>query len=415
MKGGAGPLFSQPAEPAAPRPLSVAELNREVKRILEGGFPFVAVRGELSNLKVAGSGHVYFTLKDAESQIGAVLWRGDAARVRFELRDGLSVVARGKLAVYEPRGTYQIVCSALEPAGLGALQLAFEQLKRKLHAEGLFDEARKRPLPFRPRRVGVVTSPSGAAVRDVIKTIAARDPSISVLVAPVRVQGAGAAEEIAAAIALLNRLRAADVLVVGRGGGSVEDLWAFNEEVVARAIAASEIPVVSAVGHEIDWTIADFVADARAKTPTHAGVLVAPERERLLAAADDLARRLDRALDERIARCGDALRSLEARLRALRPLERIRTLARRQGEIAARLGGALRLALARARSRESNVRARLEALSPLRVLDRGYSLTSREGEGAFLVDTAALSPGERIVTRLRRGRVVSRVEEIGPE
>jgi len=412
MSGEARPLFE--TGESVPRAMSVSELNRDVRRLVEEGFPFVWVTGEVSNLKAAGSGHVYFTLKDASAQVSAVLWRGDAARVRFDLRDGLSVTVRGKLTVYEPRGSYQIVVSAVEPVGLGALQLAFEKLKRKLHAEGLFDDARKRPLPMRPRRVGVVTSPSGAAVRDVIRTLATRDPGIAVLVCPVRVQGAGAAEEIAEGIRLMSRLRLADVLVVGRGGGSIEDLSAFNEEVVARAIAESSIPVVSAVGHEVDWTIADFVADVRAKTPTHAAVLVAPERARLEESIVEMSRRLDRALDDRLLRCREAVRAILDRLRALRPLERIRTLARRRSEVAARLVGAVRLVLARHRSRIGALVGRVEALSPLRVLERGYSLTSREGDPAFLTDAARVRAGDRLVTWLRTGRLVSRVEESHP-
>jgi len=310
-------------ESGRPRPLSVAELTAHLKTALEGRFVSVWVRGEISNLKTASSGHLYFTLKDAGACLAAVMFRSDLGRTRFQPRDGLGVLAHGRVTVYEARGQYQLVCDALEPAGAGALALAFEQLKARLAAEGLFASARKRPVPFLPRRIGLVTSPSGAAVHDFLRVLQDRFP-IPVLIAPVRVQGQGAGLEIASALRRLSASGQVDVIVLARGGGSLEDLWAFNEEPVARAIAASRVPVVSAVGHETDVTIADFVADRRCATPTDAAKTLAPPREEL---ARDLALRrrhlaqlLLRQLGERrqrlrlhLARLADPRRALATR------------------------------------------------------------------------------------------------------
>src|SRR5437867_3235119 len=274
-----------PGAPGRPREdhpvLTVSELNALARGLLEEGLGTVWVEGEISNLRRYPSGHTYFTLKDAESQVAAVLFRGNAAALRFRPGDGLKVLARGRVSLYEPRGAYQVIVEALEPAGLGALQLAFEQLKARLLAEGLFDAARKRPIPLLPRRIGIVTSPSGAAIRDILKVLSRRFASLGVVLAPARVQGAEAAGEIVAGIAALNRLAGLDALIVTRGGGSLEDLWPFNEEAVARAIAASAIPVISAVGHETDVTIADLVADLRAPTPSAAAEVVVGSREEL--------------------------------------------------------------------------------------------------------------------------------------
>ena len=251
--------------------LTVGGLTRRIKESLEGEFPALWVRGEISGFKRAESGHLYFALKEGrEALIDCVMWRAGAARLGFEPRDGSEVEAFGGVTVYEPRGKYQLVARELRPAGLGALLLALEELKRKLQAEGLFDAARKRALPRYPARIGLVTSPVGAAVRDMIKVARSRWPGIGIVLAPVRVQGSGAAEEIAAAIARFNRYARVDLLIVGRGGGSLEDLWAFNEEPVVRAIAASQLPVIAAIGHEVDWTLADLAADVRAATPTMA-------------------------------------------------------------------------------------------------------------------------------------------------
>jgi exodeoxyribonuclease VII large subunit len=287
-----------PGEPPGKRVFSVGELTRRLKGVVETTFPRIRVEGELSNFKVYASGHAYFTLKDNEAQIKGVIWRTALGRVRFEPKDGDQVVVTGKISVYEPRGEYQIVVDAMEPKGLGALQAAFEALKKKLIAEGLFADARKRPLPRIAWNVGIVTSPSGAVIRDMIRTLNRRFPGLRVVLAPVAVQGEEAAPQIAQALADLNRLGGLDVIIVGRGGGSLEDLWAFNEEIVARAIAASAVPVVSAVGHETDFTIADFVADRRASTPTAAAEMVAPERDAVEDFVDQAVRRMTAELTD---------------------------------------------------------------------------------------------------------------------
>ncbi|MCH8157116.1 MAG: exodeoxyribonuclease VII large subunit, partial [Nitrospinae bacterium] len=263
-------------EQKKPRIYSVSEFTGETKAILEAAFDSVWIEGEISNLRIAGSQHAYFVLKDERSQVRCVLFKGYRAGLKFQPEEGDQVLLFGRVTVYEARGEYQLIVEHLEPRGLGALQKAFEQLKARLAEEGLFDEEKKKPIPEFPWKVGVVTSPTGAAVRDIINVIQRRNPKVSVLLHPVRVQGEGAAQEIADAIKQMNRMQDIDVLIIGRGGGSIEDLWAFNEEVVARAISASKIPIVSAVGHEIDFTIADFVADLRAPTPSAAAELVVP-------------------------------------------------------------------------------------------------------------------------------------------
>ncbi len=271
---------------------TVSELNRDLKTVVETSFPSIWVEGEISNFKVYSSGHSYFTLKDKDAQLRGVMWKGRRSYLKFEPKDGDRVVCRGRLSVYEQRGEYQMVVESMEPKGLGALQAAFEQLKRKLAAEGLFDKERKKKLPYIPWSVGIITSPTGAVIRDMIRTLNRRFPGLDIVLAPVQVQGDAAAGQIAEAIADMNKYGKVDVIIAGRGGGSLEDLWAFNEEIVARAIAASKIPVVSAVGHETDFTIADFVADLRASTPTAAAEQVAPEKEALEDVIEELTRRM---------------------------------------------------------------------------------------------------------------------------
>ena len=273
------------------RVLTVTELTRLIKAALESEVGTVWVEGEVSNLRQPSSGHLYFTVKDANAQITAVLFRGDQQRLKFKPRDGLQVRVYGEISVYERSGNYQIIVRVLEEAGKGALQAKFEELKEKLQKEGLFDPARKKAIPLLPRHVGVVTSPTGAAIHDILNVISRRFPNLHLVLAPVKVQGEGAAREIAAAIEFLNRRGGFDVLIVGRGGGSLEDLWCFNEEIVARAIAASRIPVISAVGHEIDFTISDFVADLRAATPSAAAELVVGRKDAFEGTLDELTRR----------------------------------------------------------------------------------------------------------------------------
>jgi exodeoxyribonuclease VII large subunit len=394
--------------------LTVAEVNNVARTVLEEGFPSIWVTGEVSNFTRAASGHLYFTLKDANAELRAVMWRGMALRLKFDPTAGLHVLARGNLTVYQQKGTFQLVCAELYPKGEGALDLALRQLREKLFARGWFDAKRKKPLATFPRQIAVVTSPTGAAVRDMLETITRRWPSVEIVVVPVRVQGDGAGEEIAEAIRLLNRLRLAgrlspDLMIVGRGGGSLEDLWAFNEEVVAQAIYESAIPVVSAVGHETDVTIADLVADQRAMTPTHAATAVVPDRLEMLAAVRDWHARLTGGLTRRLELARRRLAELAAR-RVLRlPLDRVRERERRLDEIAGRLHRAGRRRIDRGREKTDAVAARLHGVSPLNVLARGYSVTQNES-GGVIRDAAQARPGDRIRTRLHRGRLVSRVE-----
>jgi exodeoxyribonuclease VII large subunit len=452
-----GPDAPVPSPRETRRVLTVSELNALARGLLEDAFPSVWVEGEISNLRRYPSGHTYFTLKDAASQVAAVLFRGSGPALRFRPEDGLKVLARGRVSLYEPRGSYQIIVEHLEPAGLGALQVAFEQLRARLQAEGLFDPARKRRLPLLPRRIGVVTSPAGAALRDILKVLERRFAGLEVLIAPSRVQGPEAVAEIVAAIKALDRVGGIDVLIVARGGGSLEDLWPFNEESVARAIAASAVPVISAVGHEVDVTIADLVADVRAPTPSAAAEIVvrskreladrvAGLRSRLLSAGrlrtSDLRRALqdlgaDRALDTVRARLRDAMLradDLSERLRAR--LDRLTLAARHRLEIleqrmsprrlGERLAGrrarweSLRLRLEsvaaqplrRERGRAGAVSDRLNALSPLAVLARGYAICRVASTGAILKEAARVRPGETVLVRLHRGGLGCEVKEV---
>jgi exodeoxyribonuclease VII large subunit len=425
-----------------PRPLSVFELTSQIKDLLEAGFPAVWVAGEVSNFARPQSGHCYLTLKDDRAQLRAVMWRGVAVRLRFDLHDGLEVICRGRLDVYAGRGSYQLVIEDIVPRGMGALELALRQLREKLAREGLFDPARKRPLPPFVRRIAVVTSPTGAAIRDFLQVLARRWRGADVLVVPVRVQGEGAAAEIAAAIALVNRLadaekgdsplmceapagplghkgtvpfcRPVDCIVVTRGGGSMEDLWAFNEEAVVRAIAASRIPVVSAIGHEIDVTLADLAADLRALTPSEAAELVAPAAEELLADLRQTGQRLSAGLRSRAARARSRLDALARSAVFRRPFQHLFDLTRRLDELDARAVRAVRGRLRTARQQTDTAAGRLESLSPLAVLGRGYSLTQRTSDGYLIRAASELAPGEQITTRLAQGQAISRVEQIRP-
>jgi exodeoxyribonuclease VII large subunit len=395
--------------------LSVSELTQGVRALLEEGFPSVWVSGEVSNLARPASGHQYFSLKDSQSQLRSVIWRGVALRLRFDLKDGMEVIARGRLTVYAPRGEYQLVVEEIQPKGIGALELALRQLREKLFALGYFDPRRKKPLPRFPRRVALVTSPTGAAVRDMLEILARRWPAAEVWVCPVRVQGDGAAQEIAAALRLVNRLRpGADVLIVGRGGGSTEDLWSFNDELVAHAIFESRIPVVSAVGHEIDLTIADLVADRRALTPSEAAELVVPDLVEMHAALGATETRLRELIEGRLLAARQRLQDLAGRRAFRLPVERVRDLERRLDEWAGRLQRAARQRLRHARSAAEAAAGRLETLSPLKVLARGYSLTRTEA-GQVIRDATQVRPGERVVTLLHHGRIASRVETVSPE
>ncbi len=411
---------------ALERPLSVWELTSQIKDLLEAAFPAVWVTGEVSNFARPQSGHCYLTLKDDRAQVRAVMWRGVAVRLRFDLHDGLEVICRGRLDVYAPRGSYQLIIEDIVPRGMGVLELALRQLREKLAREGLFDPARKRPLPPQVRRIAVVTSPTGAAIHDFLQVLGRRWRGADVLVVPVRVQGEGAAAEIAAAIATVNRLndraaeisapvplfRPIDCLVVTRGGGSMEDLWAFNEELVVRAIAASQIPVISAVGHEIDVTLSDLAADVRALTPSEAAELVAPAAEELVAQLRQIEQRLTAGLRGRVESARARLDAVARHTAFRRPYQRLFELARRLDELDARALRAMRGRMRFARQHIDTVAGRLESLSPLAVLGRGYSLTQRTADGQIIRAAAELSPGQQITTRFARGQAISRVDRV---
>ncbi len=388
---------------------SVSGVTAEIKALLEEGFASIWVEGEISNLARPNSGHLYLVLKDGQSQLRAVIWRGIALRLRFDPRDGLEVIVRGRMTVYPLRGEYQLIVEELHPRGVGAQELALRQLKQRLFELGWFDPGRKKPLPRFPRRIALITSPTGAAVRDMLEILARRWPAAEVWVCPVRVQGEGAAEEIAVGLNRVNRIGTVDVIVLGRGGGSAEDLWAFNEEVVARAIHDSCIPVVSAVGHEIDVTVADLVADRRALTPSEAAELVVPSRSEL---ADDLRAvetRLRDLMLTRLRQGRQRWQDLADRPAFRLPLDRVRDLERRLDDWGDRLRRAARQRVAQVRRAVESAAARLETLSPLNVLARGYSLTRTEA-GNVVRQPQQVKPGDRLVTLVEHGRIVSRVE-----
>lgn len=394
-----------------PKVFTVKEVTRRIRELVETAFPGVWVEGEISGFKHPQSGHIYFSLKDTEAVLKCAFFSRHHRGVKFELKDGLQVLCFGKISVYEPRGDYQLYIERIEPKGLGALQLAFLQLKEKLAKEGLFDPAHKKPIPRFPKTVGVVTSPTGAAIRDILNIVNRRFRGTNVLLNPVRVQGAGAAEEIARAIDEMNRFDDIDVLIVGRGGGSLEDLWAFNEEVVARAVYRSRIPVISAVGHEIDWTICDGVADLRAPTPSAAAELVVQNHEELELRLKDFKTRLRNAVTGLLEEKQGSLRVLQESYAFRQPLNLINQQAQRLDELSRQFQNYLKNLV---REKEQTFRSwvgRLEALSPLGILERGYSLTFNV-QGALLKDARKVKLGEVLRTRLRRGSVLSKVESI---
>ena len=397
--------------PERERILSVSQLTFQVKSLLEESFSSVQVFGEISNFSRPQSGHCYFTLKDDAAQLRCVMWRGTASRVAFDLHDGLEVVCGGELDVYAPRGSYQLVVRGIHPKGVGALELALRRLREKLAAEGLFDPALKKPLPTFPRRIAFVTSPTGAAVRDFLQVLKRRWRGADVLVVPTRVQGEGAAEEIAAGIRQAHQLtRPVDVIVVGRGGGSLEDLWAFNEETLVRAIHASRIPIISAVGHEIDVTLSDLAADVRALTPSEAAERVVPDADEVKAGLTGYRRRLVAALRGRATSARARLDAMAAHQVFRRPLTRIHDLAQGLDQWHARASRAVRQQHAQADRRVRALAERLEALSPLSVLGRGYSITRRTDDDRVIRHPAELSPGDQITTRLAHGEISSRIE-----
>jgi len=407
-------IFASRERPEGAEPhdiLTVTEVTRRIKKSLEDNFPDLWVSGEISNLARPNSGHVYLTLKDEKTQLSAVIWKSTAQRLRFELQDGLAVLARGDITVYPPRGVYQLVVRRLMPRGMGALQLAFLQLKEKLEKEGLFAPEHKKPLPAVPERIGIVTSPTGAAIRDILKQINRRFPSVEVLVCPTQVQGKEAAENIADGIHALNEHGGVDVIIVGRGGGSIEDLWAFNEELVARAIFASEVPVISAVGHEIDVTISDLVADRRALTPTAAGEMVVPDRAELMRRLRQMQERLRNSLVSKVDLARARLRAVAQATALRRPMETVHTL---QQQLDERLESLRRTSdqwLSVLREKTNSLAGRLEGLSPLRVIARGYSLTLK-ADGSIIRKATDVSRGETVKTMLSEGAFTSVVEHI---
>jgi len=436
---------------------TVSRLNREAKTLLEGSFPPIWIEGEISNLRRPSSGHVYFSLKDSQAQISCALFRQHLRLLGVEPRDGMHALLRVRVSLYEGRGDFQLVVEYLEEAGEGALRRAFETLKNRLAAEGLFDAAHKQPLPRLPRRIGILTSPSGAVLHDILATLRRRFPAIAVLLYPVPVQGAGAAEKIAGALRLAGARRECDALILARGGGSLEDLWAFNEEIVARAINSCPIPIVCGVGHETDFTIADFAADARAPTPTAAAELLSPDRSewltqyrligaRLTRRMRDLLRALDQRLDwlnarlvhprtriahlhqrldaavlrlrlaqeTRLRHTHALLAELAARLRHVSPGPRVQARELERRHLAAQLLGHMRRGLERRRERLTRLAQALNALSPLATLERGYAIVRHADTGALVRATTALAPGARVRARLARGEIECLVEKVHP-
>lgn len=389
--------------------LTVTQFTSRVKTLLEGSFPDVWLEGEISNLTVPQSGHAYFTLKDEQSQVRAVLFRSSQKFLKFTLQHGMQVVCRGRVSLYEPRGEYQLILEYVEPKGVGALQLAFEQLKSKLEKEGLFSLEHKKKLPLLPRRIGIITSPTGAAIRDILRVIKRRHPKMHLLLYPVPVQGGEAAPSVVEGIRYFNRERNADVLIVGRGGGSLEDLWAFNEESVARAVHFSKIPVISAVGHETDYTICDFVSDLRAPTPSAAAEMVVQSEESFCDFINALGNRLERSLRQKLVQSRSSLRELTPLLADPRRL--LQRHAMRVDELAGRLATGMRHQIRRDRVRLTGLAASLAHLNPLGILSRGFSITKKIPEGVILKDAACVQPGDRISTSLHRGRILSRVEK----
>ena len=392
-------------------PLSVSEITEHVRRVLEndGVLRRVLVRGEISNYKIYPSGHHYFTLKDAGASLRCVMFRSETQRLRFRLDNGMSVICSGRVAVYPRDGAYQLYVSSVQPDGIGDLYAAFEQLKAKLHAEGLFAPEHKKPLPVMPERIALITSGAGAAVQDMIRILGKRWRLARVIVLPVRVQGAEAPAEIAGAIRYANRWNIAELIITGRGGGSMEDLWAFNDERVARAIHTSDIPVISAVGHEPDVTIADFVADARAATPSNGAEIAVPDRVDILALLQSLEKRLEQSERKKIEVLSARLRDLSARPVMESPTVFLQNRRMDVDRISDRLQASVKQLLLGKRQEYIRLVSSLEAMSPLRVLGRGFSVTTDQS-GAILRNANSVVPGDSVHIRLERGALDCRVE-----
>jgi exodeoxyribonuclease VII large subunit len=391
-----------------PEPLTVSQLTALIKGVVEESFPAVWVAGEISNLARPRSGHLYMTLKDGGAQIRAVMWASTAARLPFELKEGQAVIAQGSVELYAPQGSYQLIMRKIEPQGIGALQLAFEQLKERLAKEGLFDADRKMMLPRYPRRIGVVTSPSGAAVRDFLQVALRRWPRLCATVIPAKVQGPGAAASIVAAIQQAHRIDPPlDLIVVTRGGGSLEDLWCFNEEPVVRAIAASRLPIVSAVGHEIDVTLSDFAADVRALTPSEAAERVVPEWDVVCQGLAEMRFRMEEPIRRRIAFNREQLRHLANRPVLARPYQAVQDRWRRLDDLDNRARRAIRNRLSENENKLRRLAAGLSALSPLAVLSRGYSVTQRVDDSSVVKTVGQVAVGDQIQTLVGDGKITS--------
>ncbi|MBX3039793.1 MAG: exodeoxyribonuclease VII large subunit [Bdellovibrionaceae bacterium] len=409
--------------------ISVEALNAQIRRTLEGEIGTIWVQGEISNFKAHTSGHFYFSLKDQKAQVAAVMFRGSNAKLKFRPTDGLEVIVRGRITVYEPRGNYQLLCETMEPVGAGALQKAFEQLRDKLKQEGLFNPSRKRPIPAFPRHVAVVTSPTGAAIRDILNVLSRRAKSVKTTVVPTLVQGAGAAPQIVQSLKSAYRLPDVDVIILGRGGGSMEDLWAFNDETLARTIAESPVPVISAVGHEIDFTISDFVADLRAPTPSAAAELVAKSSSEILDRIRQMDRLLKLSLDRQLKTLLQNISGLSRRL--IDPRKKLEDLALRNDDLLTRLDlammnrlskrrqklepkqslleKALQLFLQKRRAKAERLQAMLDSLSPLKVVERGYAIVTRDE--AVVKSASQVDIGTELRIRLAEGELVVTVKE----
>jgi exodeoxyribonuclease VII large subunit len=399
-------------KPSERRVYSVTEITREIKIHLENRFPELWVEGEISNFKKHSSGHLYFSLKDQEAQISCVMWRGRNTSLLFQPQDGMKIIAFGDVTVYERQGKYQLDVATLRPSGLGDLQLAFEALKKKLEAEGLFDPEHKSSLPVFPERIGIVTSPTGAAIQDIVSIISRRFPAVQMILRPVKVQGEGAAEDIAEAIQEFNDYGDVDVLIVGRGGGSMEDLWAFNEEAVARAVFASHIPVVSAVGHEIDFSICDFTADLRAPTPSGAAELVVPDREELTQTLAHWRNRMVRLLHERLRRYVERIDFFQRSYAFKRPRDLIREKRLELDDLFRRCEMFTDRKIQSLKADQNKTREKLLALNPEAVLQRGYSITTRSRDGKLVFRSDELKENENVRIRFSKGSVRGRVEAV---
>jgi len=399
-------------EPIAKKIYTITELTREIKLLLESTIPVVWVEGEISNFKLHSSGHIYFSLKDRDAQIPCVFWRHRNRNLRFQPQDGMKIIALGKVTVYEKRGAYQLDIVQFHPAGVGELQLALEQLKQKLLAEGLFDDAHKKPLPRYPTSIGIVTSPTGAAIQDLIHILNRRFPGIEIILRPVKVQGEGAAEEIATAIAEFNEYGKIDVLIVGRGGGSLEDLWAFNEEIVARAIYASRIPVISAVGHEIDFSISDFVADLRAPTPSAAAELAVPEKQELMNTIFLLLKKAYTNLQNQMQFQQEKLRNIVNSYGFRRTPDLLQQYQQRLDELTRTLGRTKHHQFNLLQERLNAITHKLSMLAPTSILKRGYSICYRTQDNAIVKQSDQLAENDEIKVKFYAGEILGTVKEV---